>query len=992
MAAQENIEAYSNISEDIYGSKESEGNYSFRVHAILLGSQPGNTEDTLRSLKNQSHKNLKITLVDLSGMLETSLSGSLLEDVRLVKGGSSYNYSQAANIALADDSKADFFLFLTDVAVPEPDLVRTLAGFAISANVSVAGPKLMSHRVPQEIVGMGLGVDKTGAIITRVSPGELDQKQYDAAQSVFAVQGDCMLMRADLFRALGGFDEKMAQSGQDLDICWRALVAGARISIEPRAVAFLRVKRFEKNQGRDQLSKLSYRCQIRMLLTSYGFMHTIRVLPQALGIAFIEVFWGLISARPQRAAYILGGWLWNLFRPFSILKKRRATQKLRRKPDKDIRKFQERGFAFFTLFARDRDSPFADIQEFVKEKKYWLAWIGFLTFLLIGSRHLLTRSVPVVGEFLPLNEASLQEWFATWRSNGLGADGAAPSAYFWLGIWQYIFFGAEAIARTVLVLLPLFLGPLGAWLLLGRISNLAKSKVIGALAYLAIPVPYNALAAGDLESLVLYATAPWILFLLISGNWSIWRNIFTLGLVMGIAAAFSSAVFILLLFLMAAFLLAGLISGVSGLGLKPLGIGAGGAVLGLALNVPWTFELWQWEFRPDTPESLGLSELSRLDAGSLNYAVVLWALPAAALGFLLLARQARGVWLTFGWVLYLGGVVVAWIGSKEVPQLGSPELLLVPAGLGLTLALGMGFEVYENDVAQRRLGWNQGLIVLAGIAFVVGVFPAAAVSLGGRWEIPKADFQGTFNSLEADNHRIVWIGHPDLLGQRSWKLDDNLAFSATQGTDITISDKWARAADDEIELLRDELLQVYKVSRLGGKLALYGVSHIILVERSAPEPLKGASISVSSDFTSRLQQQLDLRPLETRSGIQVYVNQEVLPIAADLPRGALNSANINPAHAASVFAGTSQEFLNEGDLYLSIGSNRFNLTVDGTQVRQQPIFSWASFYSHESGQAELVYETPGSYRLVLGGQILLWVLTTFGVVMLIAKNKNVRVF
>ena len=67
--------------------------------------------------------------------------------------------------------------------------------------------------------------------------GELDQEQHDAVRDVFALPSACMLVRADLFRALGGFDPSISFYGDDVDLCWRAHLSGARVVVVPAARA-----------------------------------------------------------------------------------------------------------------------------------------------------------------------------------------------------------------------------------------------------------------------------------------------------------------------------------------------------------------------------------------------------------------------------------------------------------------------------------------------------------------------------------------------------------------------------------------------------------------------------------------------------------------------------------------------------------------------------------------------------------------------------------
>ena len=102
-------------------------------------------------------------------------------------------------------------------------------------------------RPERRLLQVGLAADKTGVPLSPVEPGELDQEQHDAVRDVFFVPGACTLVRADLFAALGGFDPGIDLLGEDLDLCWRAHVAGARVLIAPAG----RVRHLEALGNRD---------------------------------------------------------------------------------------------------------------------------------------------------------------------------------------------------------------------------------------------------------------------------------------------------------------------------------------------------------------------------------------------------------------------------------------------------------------------------------------------------------------------------------------------------------------------------------------------------------------------------------------------------------------------------------------------------------------------------------------------------------------------
>jgi GT2 family glycosyltransferase len=78
--------------------------------------------------------------------------------------------------------------------------------------------------------------------LTRFSPGNpLTRRNLaiggslDCAVSVDWVTGAFMMIRADVFRALGGFDERFFMYWEDSDLCLRALRSGWKTMYEPRA-------------------------------------------------------------------------------------------------------------------------------------------------------------------------------------------------------------------------------------------------------------------------------------------------------------------------------------------------------------------------------------------------------------------------------------------------------------------------------------------------------------------------------------------------------------------------------------------------------------------------------------------------------------------------------------------------------------------------------------------------------------------------------------
>jgi GT2 family glycosyltransferase len=86
------------------------------------------------------------------------------------------------------------------------------------------------------IQSVGIAVDRFGNSVPIADDGELDQEQHDAVQDVIVVSSACIMVRADLFATIGGFNPDLPVAGADLDLCWRLHATAARVMVVPSAI------------------------------------------------------------------------------------------------------------------------------------------------------------------------------------------------------------------------------------------------------------------------------------------------------------------------------------------------------------------------------------------------------------------------------------------------------------------------------------------------------------------------------------------------------------------------------------------------------------------------------------------------------------------------------------------------------------------------------------------------------------------------------------
>ncbi len=155
-----------------------------------------------------------------------------------------YGFAGGYNRAL-EGIEADYYLLLnSDIETPAGWLEPILDCLERNPDVAVAAPKLISYadRTEFEYAGASGGfIDYLGypfcrgRILRRV---EKDRGQYDDQRDVFWVSGAAFCCRADVFRALGGFDGDFFAHMEEIDLCWRMQLAGYRVRIVPQSTVY----------------------------------------------------------------------------------------------------------------------------------------------------------------------------------------------------------------------------------------------------------------------------------------------------------------------------------------------------------------------------------------------------------------------------------------------------------------------------------------------------------------------------------------------------------------------------------------------------------------------------------------------------------------------------------------------------------------------------------------------------------------------------------
>ena len=990
------------------------------VLAVVVTHDPGaGLERTLDALADQDYPRLNVLVVDAGSDVDpTSRVEAVLPEALVRRVPGDVGFGGAANEALGGLVGVPFLLVCNDDAVLDPGAVRLMIEEAYRSNAGIVGPKLVMAEDPQILLEVGRAIDRYGAPHTGIEPGELDQEQHDAVRDVFYVSSATMLVRSDLFRELGGFDPAASPGAEDLDLCWRARLAGARVLVAPDARA--RQPEATTERGREDRASARgvARNRVRTVLTCYSTWSLVRVVPVGLVLAVGEAGLSMVTRRRGRARAALGAWWSNLRNFGTVRRRRRKVQARRRIHDSELRELQVRGSAQLRSYLShhlhteerlrtigEAGRTAVDVASTGARQPVALACLAVALLFFLGSRDLIFGGVPAVGTLArwPGMFDLLDAYGSGWRFTGMGSTAAAPPAFVLMAALATPLLGAVGLARTILVVGAIPIGAIGAYRFARPYVGRPTPAAVAAAAYAVSPVPRNAIATGRLGPLVLYALGPFLLAMVARAAGGGTRVASRTRLYLGLAAmtAVTSAFYgptpLWLVAAATAVLLASPLVGGVLLGLRMVGVALVASVGALVLLFPWPLEFpgadraaLGFAFRPE----LGLSEVLRFQSGPSGAAWAGWGLLAAALLALAIATGRRLAWAGRAWMMALLGFAAVWVPSRFAPDSSvlAPEAGLSLAALGVALAIGLGTAaLLEGELSRYRFGWRQPVVAVAGVGIVLALVGFAADAVDGRWHAPSRDWDQALGFLRAERaeggFRVLWIGDPSVLPLDPFVTADGVGYVLTRDGPGDAVELYRAPAGDADRVVGEavDLVGAQQTNRLGHLVAPMGVRYIAVPNRSGP---RSETVAFPpAGMASALDDQTDLLRLGTDPGIVLYENSAWAPTrvlvdreaGADLPLDSedpLRAALRTDLAAAEPLSGDVTDSSPTGPgtvLWSEAFDTDWEARADGETLEQVKPFGLTNGYElPERGSVSITFQGQMRRYIELAIQAALW--------------------
>ncbi len=165
-------------------------------------------------------------------------------DVKLLLLDKNYGFAGGYNKALQQVDSNFYILLNSDVEVTEQWISPLLTCMQQENNIAAVMPKIRDYYKRQnfEYAGAAGGfIDYMGIPYCRgriFNSREEDKGQYDKEMNVHWTSGAAMMIRAEIFHRMGGFDDSYFAHMEEIDLCWRMGNIGYQMKCVPKAVVY----------------------------------------------------------------------------------------------------------------------------------------------------------------------------------------------------------------------------------------------------------------------------------------------------------------------------------------------------------------------------------------------------------------------------------------------------------------------------------------------------------------------------------------------------------------------------------------------------------------------------------------------------------------------------------------------------------------------------------------------------------------------------------
>jgi len=321
-----------------------------KVTCIVLNYNGiGIFEEALDSLKLQTYKNMEVVIADDASKDDSvKLIKKNYPWVKVLVNPKNSGTAGVSNYAVSKIGKCDYLVLMSNDMYFHKDCVKELVKTMESdKKIGLTTAVLVKHD-PDPITkkyyidNAGIDVDRFLFIYPHLTNQDYATIIKDT-EEIFASCGGCYIIKPELYKEVGGFDEKYWSLSEDIDMSWRIRLLGYKIMVNKKAFLYHHIHKTLKNLKMSRTRYLSERNNLMSILKNYSNFSLLKVLPVYILLEIGEILFFLVKLRPDVSWAIIRAFWHNVSNISSTLEKRKSIQATRKIDDKKINHLMYKG-------------------------------------------------------------------------------------------------------------------------------------------------------------------------------------------------------------------------------------------------------------------------------------------------------------------------------------------------------------------------------------------------------------------------------------------------------------------------------------------------------------------------------------------------------------------------------------------------------------------------------------------------------------------------
>ena len=281
----------------------------------------------LDSIKSQTNQDFEVICIDNNSSDDSLQILKAYPSVRVIAFQQNMGYAMAYNLVSALTS-APYLLFLNNDTIIESTFINYVLNIIKNDNAKLIAPLVVGYD--------GLGEQYCGLNVDIVGyPG------FHHSRRSFYVEGCALIIDAQLFRTIGGFDSEYFMYAEDVDLCWRAQLVGVNITHCENAtvrhfgggVSVSQSTTHDSLQTTELKRYFGERNRLLNLLKNYSMTSLLFAIPVYFAINLATITSLVFSGQSALCMAFFRAWSWHVENLPRTLRKRRKVQASRKVSD-----------------------------------------------------------------------------------------------------------------------------------------------------------------------------------------------------------------------------------------------------------------------------------------------------------------------------------------------------------------------------------------------------------------------------------------------------------------------------------------------------------------------------------------------------------------------------------------------------------------------------------------------------------------------------------